>query len=149
MGSGANSSATASSRACRSKLALAIVAVLLLATFSPVSWFRGQLPRWSSPANSLDDWAECRGESSRLKAEYFFHGPGAKEFEALLSTVPEVVIGYPTEEEWERMASKKQKSGTTPASSEFDDLFIYPTAPTVGPTAEPVQAARDQPPIAD
>jgi hypothetical protein len=46
------------SRFKRSSLAVAIVAALLLATFTPVQWLRGRLPQWSSPSRSLQAWAE-------------------------------------------------------------------------------------------
>jgi hypothetical protein len=108
------------------------------------------MPRWSSPANSLGNWLECRGDLSRLRVEYFLHGPGAKELEARLPPFPEEpVLGFPNEELWERMSKEKRKSGTTPASRQFDDLFYYPTVPTGGPVAEPVQAVDSNPPIAD
>jgi hypothetical protein len=54
--SGSNS--IPASRFTRSALAGAIVAALLLATFTPVQWLRGRLPRWSSPSRSLQAWAE-------------------------------------------------------------------------------------------
>jgi hypothetical protein len=145
-------SAPASSRAARSKLALAIVAVLLLATLAPVSGFRGRMPRWSSPTNSLGNWLECRGDLSQLRADYFFNGPKAKAIEAILfadGTVEPAVTAFPDEDAWQRTSSQQRKSGATPASRQFDDLFYYPTVPTGGPAAEPVQAARSNPPIAD
>jgi hypothetical protein len=46
------------SRFARSALAAAVVAVLLMATFTPVQWLRGRLPRWTSPSRSLQAWAE-------------------------------------------------------------------------------------------
>jgi hypothetical protein len=49
-------------------VALAIVAVLLLATFTPVQWLRGRLPRWSSPSRSLQAWAEPPAEGTTLRA---------------------------------------------------------------------------------
>jgi hypothetical protein len=145
-------SAPAYSRATRSKLALAIVAVLLLATFSPVGWFRGWLPRGSSPATSLGEWVERREELLQLRRQSLFSGPKAKAIEAILSadgTVETVVIGFPTEQQWERFAREKQGGGTTSASWQVDDLFYYPPSPTATPAAEPVQAARSNPPIAD
>jgi hypothetical protein len=145
-------SAPASSRATRSKLALAIVAVLLLATFSPVNWFRGWLPRGSSPASSLGEWVDRREELLQLRRQNLFSGPKAKAIDALLSadgTVETVVIGFPTEEEWEHIAREKQGGGTTSASWQVDDLSYYPPAPTATTAAEPVQAARSNPPIAD
>jgi hypothetical protein len=45
-------------RCTRSGWAAAVVAVLLMATFTPVQWLRGRLPRWSSPSRSLARWAE-------------------------------------------------------------------------------------------
>lgn len=45
-------------RFTRSAWAAAVVAVLLMATFTPVQWLRGRLPRWSSPSRSLARWAE-------------------------------------------------------------------------------------------
>ncbi|MCU0880587.1 MAG: hypothetical protein MUF06_22690 [Pirellulaceae bacterium] len=52
------SSSSPASRFTRSALAGAIVAALLLATFTPVQWLRGRLPRWSSPSRSLQAWSE-------------------------------------------------------------------------------------------
>jgi hypothetical protein len=135
-------------RAARSKLALAIVAVLLLATFSPVSWFRGWLPRGSSPARSLGEWVEYRRELSDLLFDDLFIGPKARAIESALSPLsPEDAVSQFLREK--RPLPKNRPSGTTPASSQFDDLFYHPTVPTGDPTAEPVQAARGQPPIAD
>jgi hypothetical protein len=58
------------SRFTRSALAVAIVAALLLATFTPVQWLRGRLPRWSSPSNAfsawIDPWESNRGSSRIL-----------------------------------------------------------------------------------
>jgi hypothetical protein len=56
------------SRFTRSALAGAIVAALLLATFTPVQWLRGRLPRWSSPSRSLQAWAEPPADSTTYRA---------------------------------------------------------------------------------
>ena len=126
------------SRAFRSKLALAIVACLLLATFTPISWFRSWLPRGSSPATSLGEWAYCRGELSQLRSNYFLNELDAIE---VMLLPEEVVIGYPDEEKWERISKSKRQGGTTPASSQFDDLFVDPPSQTDSPVFEPFQAA--------
>ena len=103
MRSGVKCSATAPNRASRSKLALAIVAFLLLATFTPISWFRSWLPRGSSPAISLGNWADCRGELWQLRADYFYKELNA--LDVLLSPFPgESVLGFPDEGLWERMS---------------------------------------------
>lgn len=135
-------------RATRSKLALAIVAVLLLATFAPVNWFRGRLPRGSSPGSSLGEWVEYRRELSDLLSDDLFTGPKASAIDSALSPLsPEDTVGQFLREK--RPLPMKRPNGTTPASWQFEDLFYTPPAQTDIPAAEPVQAARDQPPIAD
>jgi hypothetical protein len=54
-------------RCTRSGWAAAVVAVLLMATFTPVQWLRGRLPRWSSPSIALSAWLDP-WESSRRSA---------------------------------------------------------------------------------
>jgi hypothetical protein len=57
------------SRFTRSAWAAAAVAVLLLATFTPVQWLRGRLPRSSSPSIALSAWIdpwESNTGSSRI-----------------------------------------------------------------------------------
>jgi hypothetical protein len=124
------------SRAFRSKLALAIVVILLLLTFTPVSWFRGWLPRGSSPSSSLGEWVEYRRELLDLLSEDLFMGAKAIAIESALSPLsPEEEVSRFLKAE--RPFPKKRRSGTTPASRQFDDLFVDPPVRPDVRAAEP------------